>query len=82
MKDRSRELKVRVGKTYVDGAGCMIRIVAKMNNKERPYVGIVNWETAKCRSSRQCEEHIDSYAKDGTRFSNSNAVFNLKREMK
>lgn len=58
-------MKIEVGQTYIDGIGCTVKIIYKMDDSAKPFVGIVSWKTAKDKNSHNGSEDCEQYAEDG-----------------
>lgn len=58
-------MRIRVGSVVKDRAGCTVTIIHKINDRPAPYVGIVDWSTAKDIGSRSAKKDVELYFKDG-----------------
>lgn len=58
-------MNIRVGRKYKDGVGCTVKIALKLDRGDYPYVGVVDWSTCDCKSSRTAEPEVDQYNAKG-----------------
>lgn len=79
---RKTPIKAEVGKVYEDRAGCTVKVIYKLKSKgTHPYLGIVDWSTATCKSSRGCGEEVEFYTGDGLANFTIERGFDLIREI-